>query len=441
MDEHTQLQPIVFVLLLQNLPEIYCSCRASSVPSFINQIIEKKLERDITFIVFLQNQRILRYFFLFPFVGMDNQSQQSTHPSSKAKSSPPTHSGKWTPEEEEYVECLIAEFKAGYLPLDEGTTLRSFLAKMLSCNPKRVSKKFEGQNFSGKLTFARNSKKISAEEVQRRRNNLSELERKYQESLQTLKQAETTFRDVKGRGRGASSSIHIPEQAGTGSESMGNMPTLDLYSNSALGDQYSGFCSGYGDMYEGQLKSAIARLHPLNDNPLVAASPFQGQPGATARSTFDCDSIVALRLRQQNYSTLIPPPNYQERVGAASVPIPSDMLRSQPPSTSLAYAGDADRNDQIQRMLAQRGFEHEPILNHMLAASQQSSLQDSATTTSARERALSQLAWQGDHNPTSPEQAALVGQISDHLKRDRPREDGRDTREAAKKPRYNASLR
>ena len=52
----------------------------------------------------------------------------------------PLHCGKWTPEEEAYVQCLIEEFQAGYLPIREGTSLRSFLSKMLNCKPKRISK-------------------------------------------------------------------------------------------------------------------------------------------------------------------------------------------------------------------------------------------------------------------------------------------------------------
>jgi hypothetical protein len=40
---------------------------------------------------------------------------------------------------------LMEAFKAGHLPLQEGTTLRSFLSKMMKCKPKRISKKFEGE--------------------------------------------------------------------------------------------------------------------------------------------------------------------------------------------------------------------------------------------------------------------------------------------------------
>jgi hypothetical protein len=45
--------------------------------------------------------------------------------------------GKWTMEEEAYANRLIQEFKAGLLPLTDGTTLRTFLSKLLNCDPMR----------------------------------------------------------------------------------------------------------------------------------------------------------------------------------------------------------------------------------------------------------------------------------------------------------------
>ena len=44
--------------------------------------------------------------------------------------------GKWTPEEEAYALRLISEFKAGLLPLTDGTTLRTFLS---TPHPLRVN--------------------------------------------------------------------------------------------------------------------------------------------------------------------------------------------------------------------------------------------------------------------------------------------------------------
>lgn len=61
--------------------------------------------------------------------------------------------GKWTTEEEEYANRLISEFKLGLLPLADGTTLRTFLSKLLNCDPMRISKKFVGQNCIGKVSI------------------------------------------------------------------------------------------------------------------------------------------------------------------------------------------------------------------------------------------------------------------------------------------------
>ena len=60
--------------------------------------------------------------------------------------------GKWTAEEESYANRLILEFKLGLLPLTDGTTLRTFLSKLLNCDPMRISKKFVGQNCIGKVS-------------------------------------------------------------------------------------------------------------------------------------------------------------------------------------------------------------------------------------------------------------------------------------------------
>ena len=59
--------------------------------------------------------------------------------------------GKWTVEEEGYANRLIHEFKSGLLPLTDGTTLRTFLSKLLNCDPMRISKKFVGGNCIGKV--------------------------------------------------------------------------------------------------------------------------------------------------------------------------------------------------------------------------------------------------------------------------------------------------
>lgn len=111
---------------------------------------------------------------------------QSSVPSSRASSSgssggkkkgPPLRRGKWTPEEEAYANRLIMEFKSGLLPLTDGTTLRTFLSKLLNCDPMRISKKFVGNNCIGKQVFRRRTadiNRLTPEQIQTSRAELSE---------------------------------------------------------------------------------------------------------------------------------------------------------------------------------------------------------------------------------------------------------------------------
>ena len=93
------------------------------------------------------------------------------------KKGPPLRRGKWTAEEEAYANRLILEFKAGLLPLQEGTTLRTFLSKLLNCDPMRISKKFVGSNCIGKQVFRRRTadiNRLTPEQIQTSRGELSE---------------------------------------------------------------------------------------------------------------------------------------------------------------------------------------------------------------------------------------------------------------------------
>lgn len=94
--------------------------------------------------------------------------------------------GKWTVEEENYANRLIQEFKSGLLPLTDGTTLRTFLSKLLNCDPMRISKKFVGGNCIGKQVFRRRQQdleRLSLDQIERSRRELAELERKFLERV------------------------------------------------------------------------------------------------------------------------------------------------------------------------------------------------------------------------------------------------------------------
>ena len=61
--------------------------------------------------------------------------------------------GKWTAEEEAYVERVIRDFNGGLLDAAPGTTLRSYLSAKLNCDPMRITKKFSGASCLGNKVF------------------------------------------------------------------------------------------------------------------------------------------------------------------------------------------------------------------------------------------------------------------------------------------------
>ncbi|KAL9188053.1 hypothetical protein ACHAXT_006431 [Thalassiosira profunda] len=113
----------------------------------------------------------------------EGTSEEAKEGAAKIKDeAPPAPAAAWTPEEEAYAERLIQEFKAGLLPLTDGTTLRTFLSKLLNCDPMRISKKFVGSNCIGKQVFRRRGADVHnlpPGEVERTRFELSELEKQF----------------------------------------------------------------------------------------------------------------------------------------------------------------------------------------------------------------------------------------------------------------------
>ena len=108
--------------------------------------------------------------------------------------------GKWTTEEEAYANRLIQEFKAGLLPLTDGTTLRTFLSKLLNCDPMRISKKFVGQNCIGKQVFKRRQAdldKLTSNDLARNRQIMGDLEIKFLERLAQTNRCKSGSKDGK----------------------------------------------------------------------------------------------------------------------------------------------------------------------------------------------------------------------------------------------------
>ncbi|KAI9905493.1 hypothetical protein PsorP6_014125 [Peronosclerospora sorghi] len=71
----------------------------------------------------------------------------------------PVRFGKWSREEDAYLEKLITLFQDGVLAgIEAKTSLRSWLAQMLICCPMRISKKqMSGHQFEGKAKYKRNA--------------------------------------------------------------------------------------------------------------------------------------------------------------------------------------------------------------------------------------------------------------------------------------------
>ena len=116
----------------------------------------------------------------------------------------PSRRGKWTVEEEDYANRLIHEFKEGRLPLSEGTTLRTFLSKVLNCDPMRISKKFVGANSIGKQIFRRKravgTSGATDPQTERMNDELATLEKRFLERVSMAKSKSRSGRSSSGNG-------------------------------------------------------------------------------------------------------------------------------------------------------------------------------------------------------------------------------------------------
>ena len=91
----------------------------------------------------------------------------------------PLRKRKFTPAETAFADQVIAHFRAGVLPnCDDGATLRLLLAKLLHCDPLRLTKKYAGPHQLGKTTFKRRGNLAEPARVE-----LYQLERDFYESI------------------------------------------------------------------------------------------------------------------------------------------------------------------------------------------------------------------------------------------------------------------
>lgn len=95
-------------------------------------------------------------------------------------------SGAWTQPELDYVWGLTEGFHGGWLDIEDGLTLRLFLADSIGCTPKRVSKRMENMAYNGRATFTKQHN-LSDDELKVKRERLQGLKDKFEESLEELK--------------------------------------------------------------------------------------------------------------------------------------------------------------------------------------------------------------------------------------------------------------
>lgn len=208
------------------------------------------------------------------------------------------HSGKWTHEETLYVTELIKEFEAGSLNIEDSISLRRFLSKALNCLPKRISKKFEGTLYNGKQLYKRKTSDLTAEEVEKRRVKLKELECSYRESLKVLEMVEAsrkpfTMTPHAHIAQGAEGRLSAFQRHSRG---LGNLETITRSNG------------GLRETRIAQLKAEIAlatlALEPANLRPGVP--PDTSPQGTLTGLLFDrptqSNILTALSLRQSAWS-------------------------------------------------------------------------------------------------------------------------------------------
>lgn len=83
-------------------------------------------------------------------------------------------------EEEEYTSRIIHYFSTGLLTLPEGSTLRSYLAEKLNCDPMRITKKYAGAACLGRRAYHYSERaQPTIAEIQLAKAQLDELEHRF----------------------------------------------------------------------------------------------------------------------------------------------------------------------------------------------------------------------------------------------------------------------
>lgn len=253
----------------------------------------------------------------------DNNNNEEGKIGSTEQNSPPLNKGFWSKEEEAYVAALMAEFRAGRLPLAEGTTLRSFLAKMLHCHPKRVSKKFRGTDYNGKLAYERKPSNMTIEQLKARQQELQELEQKFRAvaipatSTQPPAPASTATATSSHTALSMNPSLAAAGLPG-GVSSLGiqssDLRNSFLFPGAGQGDGLGGSSlSGlnYPPMDQSRL-SQLNNIYALNQMPLGLGSLTPGSPPGGYLGD------LLMQHQQQRQALLMNAASQQQRLGTAA---------------------------------------------------------------------------------------------------------------------------
>jgi hypothetical protein len=91
--------------------------------------------------------------------------------------------GKWPIAESDLTEAFIAQFGHRTLPLEPGAYLRLFIARVLNCDPDRITKKFAGDSSIGMQAFVPSEQNFDLADVAQR---LAPLVEAFIQALQAL---------------------------------------------------------------------------------------------------------------------------------------------------------------------------------------------------------------------------------------------------------------
>ena len=184
------------------------------------------------------------------------------------------------------------------MPLSEGTSLRTFLSKMLNCHPMLISKKFVGSNYNGQQVYIRRvgADRLPNEEVKRRRENLCNLERKFLAKL-----AEKTGERGVGYAHGVAStgmagSLTVPPSAKTAAVSS-SQPQRILFTGDAASSASSTAASNLVSTLN--LQNLDARQQGASDSGI-------GCPDVLNQAVVNQTSVGGQQVRPQNLSSIPP---------------------------------------------------------------------------------------------------------------------------------------